>query len=250
MAKNKRFDEILKLLNENEYLTVAYLCEKLHYSPATIRRDITAMQQNGIIKKSYGKISFVNDNKRYIPPYELCQQSFAQKKMQIASVAAKMIKNNQVIYLNGGTTSAYIANFLVPSHEITVITNNIELALNLKNRNIHVFCTGGELTTLTSSLYGKITRDMLLQINIDIMFFSSTSLSESGIISEPNCDIVLTIQTAMRQSEKVVYLVNDDKIGSSSMFNVCNIEEVNTVISNCDISKRFSCKTDKIDFVY
>ena len=239
MFKEERCQEILRLLRENGFLTVEYLSQKLHYSPATIRRDLVHMEQNGMIEKSYGGASLAQNDKRHVLPYDLRKRSYSQEKKKIASIAAGLIKDNQVIFIDGSTTATGIIDFLDPHRNITVVTNNLENCIKLRESGIRGFCTGGEILPSTPSLGGKVTCDMLSSVNIDLMFFASKSLSLDGNISEHSESMTSTIKSAMKSSSQIVYLTDSSKLGTTSMFNICSLSEVDIVISERDISALF-----------
>ncbi|MBP3359696.1 MAG: DeoR/GlpR transcriptional regulator [Clostridia bacterium] len=250
MFKEERCSEILRLLRENGFLTVDYLSEKLHYSPATIRRDLVYLARKGSIEKSYGGAAIADIDKRHVLPYAMRKQSFTQEKKKIASLAATLIDENQVVFIDGSTTAAGIIDYIDPRRNITVVTINLENCIKLRERGIRGFCTGGEISSSTPSLSGRLTCDMLSRINMDIMFFASKSLSADGVISEYSESVMSAVTAAMENSSKKVYLTDSSKVGTSSMFNLCTLSDIDTVVSDKDISKKFRQKFKNVTFLF
>ncbi len=250
MFREERCEEILKILNEEGFSTVKNLSDKLHYSPATIRRDLVHMKQKGMIEKSYGGATPSDTGKFNVLPYELRKHNFTTEKKHIAEIAAGLIKENQVIFIDGSTTAACIIENLSPKSGITVVTNNLENCILLQRRGIRCYCTGGELSPAAPVFSGSLACNSLCSINTDIMFFSSKSLSTAGNISEYSETLSEPIKFAMRNSAKTVYLADSSKIGTSSMFNICNLSEINTVISEIDISGRFERVFENVEFLF
>ena len=250
MFKEERCEIILKMLNEEGFLTVKKLTDKLHYSPATIRRDLEYMKQKGMIEKSYGGATPSDTGKFNVLPYELRKHNFTEEKKYIAKIAASILKDNQVVFIDGSTTAACMIEYLNPKSGITVVTNNLENCILLQRRGIHCYCTGGELSPAAPIFSGSLTCASLSNLNTDIMFFSSKSLSISGVISEYSEIISEPIKYALKNSAKTVYLADSSKIGTSSMFNICKLSEIDTVISEIDIADRFDTAFDNVEFLF
>lgn len=249
MLKEERCNEILRLVNENGFLTVDFLCKELDYSPATIRRDLTYMQQKKMIKKSYGGVSPVISNKKYVQLYEIRKHDYVPQKRKIAATAAKLIKNGQIIFIDSSSTCFNILDFIEENSNITVITNSLDVSLELRKRNINGYCTGGLIHTTMPSLTGKTTCEMLKGINIDIAFFASASISSDGLISEYSEDLTTVLNQVIKCSEKVAYLAYSNRIGTSSMFNICSIKDIDYLISECNVRDKFTCNTENITFL-
>ncbi len=250
MFKEERCEKILELLHSQGFLTVEYLANKLHYSPATVRRDLVYLAKQGCIEKSYGGASAVDFDKRHILPYKLREKTYSDEKKSMCRLAADMISENNVIFIDGSTTAAGIIDFLDERKNITVITQNLESCIKLQQKNIKGFCTGGEILPQTPILLGKLTVDILSEINTDIMFFASKSISRDGIISEYSESIVTSLQAAMKNTSKIVYMTDSSKIGSKSMFNICSLDDVDAVISEKNIKDCFECDTDSTKFIF
>ena len=250
MFREERCEEILRILNEEGFSTVKELTDRLHYSPATIRRDLVYMKQKGMIEKSYGGATPSDTGKFNVLPYELRKHNFTDEKKHIAKIAAGLVKDNQVIFIDGSTTAACMIEYLAPRSGITVITNNLENCILLQRRGIRCYCTGGELSLTSPIFFGSVACSCLSKLNTDIMFFSSKSLSVAGVISEYSEAVSEPIKCAMKNSAKSVYLADSSKIGTSSMFNICDLSEINTVISEKDISRDFEKDFENVQFLY
>ena len=208
------------------------------------------MKQKGMIEKSYGGATPSDTGKFNVLPYELRKHNFTSEKKHIAEIASRLVSDNQVIFIDGSTTAACMIEYLAPKSGITVITNNLENCILLQRRGIRCFCTGGELSGASPIFSGSLACDFLRRVNTDIMFFSSKSLSVSGVISEYSEAISEPIKFAMQNSSKTVYLADSSKIGTSSMFNICSLNQIDTVISEIDISERFDRSFGNVKFMF
>jgi len=94
MYQQERMDQIMKILKENHYVTVEYLVEKIRYSPASIRRDLTLLEKQGLVKRSYGGVTLGDAN---ISPYRFRQHSMKVAKNAIAKRAADLVKDGDTV---------------------------------------------------------------------------------------------------------------------------------------------------------
>lgn len=95
MYQQERMDAIMKILKENHYATVDYLVEKIRYSPASIRRDLTLLEKQGLVKRSYGGVTLGDAN---ISPYRFRQHSMKTAKNAISKKAAELVKEGDTIF--------------------------------------------------------------------------------------------------------------------------------------------------------
>ena len=146
MLKNEREREIINLLkNEDGFVTVKKLCEMLYASESSIRRDLTALEQKGIINKTYGGAELVKNFSNVISFIKRSHHNINEKRI-IANKAKSLIKDGSVIFLDSSSTSFYLANEIIHNNTLTVITNNIEILCLLSNSLINVVSSGGVMS--------------------------------------------------------------------------------------------------------
>ena len=92
MSQKIRQEQILHILEKRKYVTVRYLCDTLHYSSATINRDLNAMQIVGLVKRSYGGVEFV-EKSHHLPPLPQRQIYMKKEKRRLARAAAELIED-------------------------------------------------------------------------------------------------------------------------------------------------------------
>ena len=163
MSQKLRQEQILHILDQRGYVTVRYLTNALHYSPATINRDLNAMQAMHLVKRSYGGVE-AEDRSHHLPLPQR-QLYMKREKQHNARVAADLIKNGETICLDGSTSVQYIAPFLADKKELRVITNNMRLAVELGEYDIEVVCLGGRISEKPHVLGGDETVEKRLENN-------------------------------------------------------------------------------------
>ena len=133
MKENKE-KELLNILQEKQFIGVEELASLLFVSPATIRRELTKLQNKGLILRTHGGAK-INDSNNFTPNFDLRAHTNSLEKRKIAISAIKLIKNGDVIFLDGSTSSYLVAEYLKEFSDIRVMTNGIDtLSLLAKNK--------------------------------------------------------------------------------------------------------------------
>lgn len=229
MYQQERMDEILKILKKNHYVTVDYLVKEIKYSPASIRRDLTLLQQQGLITRSYGGVTYKDAN---ISPFRFRQHNMKTVKNAIAKKAASLVKNGDVVFIDNSSTSQYIGHFLIDKKDITVVTCNMLLADFLSEHGINTYCTGGRVVEYPGILGGNFMLESLTKFNIDIAFISSTAFNSKGQIVSLSETGVLNHQAFRKYSNKLVYLCGSDKFDTEGKFVSLTLADIDYFISD------------------
>jgi DeoR/GlpR family transcriptional regulator of sugar metabolism len=156
MYQQERMDCIMKILYKFHYATVEYLVAEMHYSPASIRRDLTLLEKQGLVTRSYGGVTLKDAN---ASPFRFRQHSMKVVKNAICKKAAMLVKENDVVFLDGSSTIQYMGHFLHNKKGITVITCNMLLANFLSEHGVDTYCTGGRVVEYPGILGGQIVFD-------------------------------------------------------------------------------------------
>ena len=246
MYQQERLKEILKILKSVHYSTVDYLVDQIHYSPASIRRDLTLLEKQGLVKKSYGGVEILEESET---PFVFRQHSMKSEKNKIASAASKLIKDGDVIFLDASTTTQYMGHFILSKKDICVITNNMMLASYLKEHGTEVFCTGGELVELPGTLTGSVAVNAVSSFHADIMFFSSDTIDNNGVINVRPEGHYLLNKAMLENSDKHVYLCGSNKIGKNSRYVQCDLTDIDYFISDGQLDEETQKKFPHTEFI-
>ena len=175
----KRIDQILDIIKAQGYVTVKHLCDELHYSTATINRDLNELQKQKLIVRHYGGAELVE---RKGTPLVFRYHKMRPVKRLISKKAAELVKDGMTIFIDGSTTCQYIAEYIKNVKNLTVITNNLNLVSHLSEAGVRCICLGGPITEAPYITGGE---DAVLQIQTytaDLVFFSAVGVSEDGKI--------------------------------------------------------------------
>ena len=229
MYQQERMDEIMKILQKNHYVTVDYLVKEIKYSPASIRRDLTLLEKQGLVTRSYGGVAYKDAN---ISPFRFRQHSMKSAKNAIAKKAATLVKNGDVVFIDGSSTTQYMGHYLVDKKGITVITCNMLLADFLSEHGINTYCTGGKVVEYPGILGGEFMLEALTKFNIDIAFFSSTGFNLKGQILSFGEGGVQNHLTLRNNTKQLVFLCSSDKFDTECKFVSFTLDKVDYFISD------------------
>ena len=247
MYHKERLDTILALVEERGYVTVKYLIENLHYSKATVNRDLNTLSQMGKLKRTWGGAEPVEV--REIPLMWRYEYGKPIKK-RIAKRACELVADGDTLFIDGSTTAQYMGEYLIEKKSIRVLTNNMALAAFLAERGVYTTVLGGHVLEAPYMLAGPDTVEAAAKYRADKCFFSSRDVSESGEMSYAD-DIYYSMhRTMMRNSEQVIYLVDSEKIGRRGGRVVLgDFSLVDTVISDHSFTKQTKDRFPDVAFL-
>jgi len=245
MYQSERMNEIINILKKYQYVTVDYLVKQIRYSPASIRRDLTLLEKQGLVKRSYGGVELKSE---VLSPFIFRQHSMKTTKNRIAAKAATLIKDNDTIFIDGSSSAQYIGHYLTEKSGITVITNNMLLSSYLGENGIKTYCSGGYISELPGILLGEITVNTFSKFHADIMFFSATGYSDGTIFGNDEVN-VKNHQTMLKNTDKSVFLCGSDKFEKKYKLKVCNLDEIDYFVTDALIPEKDKEKYKNTEFV-
>lgn len=230
MLPYDRQQQILKILEESGHISIHRLAQLIHVSEPTLRRDLTHMEKQGVIRRTYG--GAVLPAETQYAPISLRKNDNAAAKKKIASEAAALVRKNAVVYIDCSSTVQNMIDFFAESQEITVITNSITGCQQLMEKGIATYCVGGLVESRDGALRGKYAEDFIRSVQIDQAFFSCSALSDEGYLGGHHESAVSLLQILLRQSAQRIFLCTHTKLGRSCMHTICSLRDIDHVI--CD----------------
>ncbi len=232
MYPQERQDEILAILEKHQYVTVAYLIEKLCYSSATINRDLNTLEKRQLVRRSYGGVELVTAG---AVPLVFRQHKQHHAKERIAQKAAEFVKDGDVLFIDGSTTAQHMGPYLAEKEHLTVITNNITLAASLSELGVACIVLGGRILEAPSMTGSVDTVDMARTYRADKAFFSTGSVTDDGVVGCGGVYYDLH-RVMLENAEQVFYLVDNEKRNRRGNKMLCDFGGVDYVISDYDFS--------------
>lgn len=247
MLKTERENEIISILKKsNGFASVKNLCESLYASESSIRRDLTSLENKGIIKRSYGGAELIT-NFSNVAAFSTRSHHNISAKKAIAKKAASLIKDGSVIFLDQSSTTFFLAAEILSRSSVTIITNSIEIISLVSASNIKLISSGGMLSNDNRTcLVGSDAQRVFENTYADMMFFSTKSLSDDGSIWDITKAETEVRKPMLKNAAKRVYLCDSEKFGTHSPYKQCNLSDVDYLISENDASQRFAHISDKL----
>lgn len=174
---NDRIKEIYRLLEQHRQLTVEQLSEQLHVSRSTIRRDLTIMEEQHMIHRYYRGAS-ISESQIKEKSMSVKSLYLNEEKKAIAKAAASLVKNDDVIYIDGGSTTADIIDYL-GNKDVLIVTQAVNLFHRLIETNRKVWVLTGYLKGNTNMVIGTNTIEEAKRLRFDIAFIGANSIHES-----------------------------------------------------------------------
>ncbi|MDP4085294.1 MAG: DeoR/GlpR family DNA-binding transcription regulator [Bacillota bacterium] len=229
---------------ENKVLTIGKvdieeLSETLQVSAMTIRRDLSELEKEGKAIRTHGGAispSFLIQE----TPYSSKESQNISEKKAIARKAVTLIPEHSTIILDSGTTTLEVAKLLVDRDDITIITNDIKIAVELLESKVKVIVTGGELQRGVGGLYGPLTQGVLKNIHVDIFFLGAHAISLKEGITSPTFEKSLIKKLMIEAAESTWLLADSQKFKKKAFSLVCEISSLEGIItdSGLEIEKR------------
>ena len=229
MNISKRQSEILKIMESSVYVSVNELASLTYTSTSSIRRDLTVLENLGLLKRSHGGAGLSQTVDKVAGFYSRANQNVKEKRI-IASKAASLLKNGQTILLDSSSTASFLIPHIAKLDSAIVFTNNLETAISAVKEGIITHCLGGKSVNGSVSLAGSQTCRALSDINVDIMFFSSQSLDKNGVISDSTEEENFVRRLMLDRAKTTVFLCDSEKFGRTSLYNLTTLDEIDYAV--------------------
>lgn len=225
---NRRQEQIYDFLNKHGELKVNDLKEKFKVVDMTIRRDLEKMEKMGLVKRVFGGAIPVNPdvglNKR--------ENTNARAKQLIGEKAAEYVQNGDAIFVDAGTTTPNLVKCLPHNWELVMVTNAVNVALQLQGSSMEKILLGGTLRDSTLSLVGPNTESQLESLSFDKAFLSSSGFTLENGFSNSNVFEVQIKQKAIKQAKDVTFLIDHSKFGVQFLHKITMLEGINRIITD------------------
>jgi DeoR family transcriptional regulator of aga operon len=230
---------ILKALTENASVHVSELAKQLNVSAVTIRSDLSALEAQGLAKRSHGSAMLAR-----MPPTEhTVSQKDAlnhEQKEGIGALAASLVKPGENIIIDSGTTTLSLARHLREAQNITVMTNGLNIAWELANApGVDLILTGGLLRKQSLSIQGLQAEACLQAYSFDKLFLGVDGFDlQFGLTTHHEAEASLNHKMVER-ARKVVVLADSSKFGVISLHRIVQLDRIHTIVTDANISAQY-----------
>lgn len=237
--RSNRTLSILRELREVGSVSVDELRDKLEVSIATVRRDLQELAERGLLRRTHGGAVPIEplfyEAFRHDRSFQDQVGSFAAEKRRIAQAASELISPGDTIALTAGTTTTEVVRSLHALSDITVVTNTVNVAMELSNRkDIKVFVTGGHLRGDWFSLVGPAAVAAMAGLFVNVMFVGVNGIDAQRGLTCSNPDEAEINLSMVRQSKRKIALADHSKLGVVTNWLICPTEAIDMLITDTD----------------
>jgi DeoR family transcriptional regulator, aga operon transcriptional repressor len=243
-----RDDQILKLLLQRGSVSVEELVEGLRASAPSIRRDLTRLERRGLIRRTHGGASLVQELLyepfRYDTAFQTREHQFVKEKRHIGLAAAELVGENETIGLTAGTTTTWVARSLRHRSNLTIVTNAVNIGMELCNMpGLKIHLTGGYVHWPWSfSLIGAAAINFLGDSFLDKLFLSVSGIDPSRGTTTNESDEALTFRAMVKQAKEVIVVADSSKLGVVTASLICPIEDVDVLVTDAGATEEMVAK--------
>jgi DeoR/GlpR family transcriptional regulator of sugar metabolism len=238
MKATERRLELRGIFERQEFADLETLRKRLKASESTLRRDLMALEQEGVLKRVHGGALAVAE--REPQGYDFGWQSgrMSEAKARIARATASLVEDGQVLVLDGGSTVAAVARELA-SRSLHVLTNSLPIAELLQHaRGIELTLTGGTFDPRLGALLGPLAEHTLEAVSADVLVMGTGGVTEAGFTN--NNALVVGAQRKMIEVSRTVVMVADHtKFGRAAMLALAPLRAAHVVVSDSGLEPRW-----------
>lgn len=231
MFEEERKIHILNKLNEQKSATIDELSKIFKVSASTIRRDLSSMENSGLVKRTHGGVILVDTVKSNLSYSDKATKNY-DLKLAIAKKAASLIQDNQIIALNTSTITTLLAGNL-KAKNLTVVTNSLSVLNVLKDRSDYkLIALGGVFMPSSQSYEGPTTISQINSLHFDTVFYGVNGIDlEFGISSTSEIDASGKLAMIKRSNNNYV-LCENLKFDKCSLFKISNLDYCTGIITD------------------
>ncbi|WP_010651504.1 DeoR/GlpR family DNA-binding transcription regulator [Oceanobacillus massiliensis] len=241
MITEERHSFILSQLNENGLVKSADLMDELNCSESTIRRDLANLEKSGALMRIHGGAKRIYQLDKELSYNEKTVKNVHNKNL-IGKFAASLIEDNDVIYMDAGTTTLAMIHY-INAENITVVTNGLLHASLLADRNIYIIQLGGSVKNSTKAIIGANSLSELQNYRFTKAFLGTNGIDITFGCTTPDPEEASIKALAHHQSSVTYVLADESKWNKVNFAKVCSLEEVSIITDKVPRQQQYHEKT-------
>jgi len=228
----QRRERIQEYLVTHKIVRMDDLYSMLEASEATVRRDLDWLEREGIVERTSGG-AILNQRLTLEPEYLQRAQKHPEEKRLIGEMAAGLIEDNDVVFINSGTTTTQVIRYIRGDAGITVFSNNVYAALELGEAGFKHHLIGGEFQPHSNSLAGRFAIDNLRQVYADKVILGVDGVSlRHGCTVPSDAEAEVVRQMIERTRGQIIIVADHSKWGVVSNFQIATIDEIDKFVTD------------------
>jgi DeoR/GlpR family transcriptional regulator of sugar metabolism len=238
LLKEERQQRILEVLQDNHKVTVQELSNRFGASPVTIRRDLQQLAQDGLLRRAHGGAIRVAA-RQLEPPVILRMRQSSRCKQAIGQAAAGLVADHESIFLGSGTTTLCVARNLLDRQDLTVITNALNVAVELASaRQVNVVVTGGLLRASELSLVGHIAELSLREVRVDKVILGIPAIHLQAGLTNDYLPEVMTDRAIIEMAPELIVVADHTKFGRVASAYLAPVARITTLVTDAEVDSQ------------
>lgn len=230
MQTEERQKRIFDYLKKVEFASLDDLSTQLDVSVSTVRRDVTALEGAGKLKRTHGGARLVTPESDEFAFASRDVHQFNEKEA-IGRAVARLIEPNQTVIMDAGSTVYHVAKYLEPQTP-HIVTNSLPVVNHYAaNHQIEVMVTGGVIYPRLGVMVGPLAERAFSEISADVAIMGAGGITPDGISNSHV--LLIDIQLAMiKAARKVIFCVDHTKIGRPSLTRLCDLDQTDMIVTD------------------
>jgi DeoR/GlpR family transcriptional regulator of sugar metabolism len=239
MLAVERRQKILDLVFRNRSVQVTDLSRNFGVTEETIRRDLQVLDGNGLLNRTHGG-AVARETEAEDLPYRMRQVTNIEAKRRIALRAAELVQNSNAVMIDSSSTAFEVLGALKDHHDLTLITNSVRITAEPGATHHTIVSVGGELRKQSMTFVGTLATQAIAKFNADIALISCKAISMGGGVMDASLPDAEVKRAFIASARRVCLLVDGDKFDGSALTNVCPIDQISTIVTDCEPSAEWS----------
>ena len=240
--KLERLESMEQYILSHDQASMTELCEKFGISMNTARLDVAYLVNKGVVCKIYGgvkkKVTETENTISTVEDFFIRSQTNVLQKRMIGKTAASLIEDQDVLFVDSGSSTMFIMDFIPDELHVTVLTGSLSAVYYAASHpNISIFMLPGKYNRKTNSVSDISAAQYLSQFNFDKAFLAASAISEEGnltVYSSSECNLK---KIAIANSSQKILLADSSKFNKRSMLTYSTLEEMDTIITDPGIDE-------------
>ena len=230
MLTEERHAIILEKVKQYKSVKLPDLCELLGASESTVRRDLSSLDDRGLIKKVHGGAISLDERSWNLAEQNVEEKSkmFNEEKTAIAKYASSLVEDGDFVFIDAGTTTEKLIDFL-PEKKVTFVTSGFVHAKKLAQRGFKVYIPAGEIKGNTEAIVGTECVLSLQSYNFTKSFMGTNGISLSRGLTTPDRKEASVKMTAVQNSQTVYVLADHSKFNKIASVTFSQLSRVKII---------------------
>ncbi|QFR31820.1 DeoR/GlpR family DNA-binding transcription regulator [Ancylobacter sp. TS-1] len=222
---------IIEAVREDGFSRISALAEKLGVSDETVRRHVRALVDGGVLTRAHGGVAWAGPGAE--APFDRRMRVNAAAKRALGAAVAARVRDGQVLLIDTGSTTAYVAEALTARRGLTVVTNSLEIARHLVGREGNrVYMAGGELRADLAAAVGPEALAFIRQFRADLAILSIAGVDEAGAFMDFDLDEARIARAMIEAASRTLIVADHSKFGRRAAVGICAPTAIDVLVTD------------------